>query len=185
MITAEELEKLAELKDKGIITEDEFNAKRDEFLNQDINNQYNKKLNSIKFLSKKYLIFCFIIFVAIGGYLIKKPHQISNDSNIGKNGFNITLRCLAYGSPVAFQSCATKSEVELSSGANKKVYNLHNMPITYDNLSAKFTVPQYFDFYVYNGHSTFTIEIIIEDISTHSIIAKREVSSYDGDRIGN
>ena len=28
MSTAEELEKLAKLKDKGIITEDEFNAKR-------------------------------------------------------------------------------------------------------------------------------------------------------------
>jgi len=34
MITAEELEKLAELKDKGIITEEEFNVKRDEFLKQ-------------------------------------------------------------------------------------------------------------------------------------------------------
>ena len=34
MITAEELEKLAKLKDKGIITEDEFNAKKDEFLKQ-------------------------------------------------------------------------------------------------------------------------------------------------------
>lgn len=33
MITAEELEKLNELKEKGIITEEEFNLKREEFLN--------------------------------------------------------------------------------------------------------------------------------------------------------
>lgn len=41
MITAEELEKLAELKDRGIITEDEFNAKRDEFLGQSSNKNSN------------------------------------------------------------------------------------------------------------------------------------------------
>ncbi len=41
MITAEELEKLAELKEKGIITEDEFNAKRDEFLGQSSNKNSN------------------------------------------------------------------------------------------------------------------------------------------------
>lgn len=33
MITAEELEKLNELKEKGVITEEEFNQKREEFLN--------------------------------------------------------------------------------------------------------------------------------------------------------
>ena len=43
MITAEELEKLAELKDKGIITEEEFNAKREEFLGQSNNINSNKK----------------------------------------------------------------------------------------------------------------------------------------------
>ena len=35
MITAEELEKLFELKEKGIITEEEFNQKRDEYLSDD------------------------------------------------------------------------------------------------------------------------------------------------------
>jgi hypothetical protein len=37
MITVEELEKLAELKEKGIITEDEFNAKKDEFFKKPSN----------------------------------------------------------------------------------------------------------------------------------------------------
>lgn len=41
MITAEELEKLNELKEKGVITEEEFNQKREEFLN-DIDSQVAK-----------------------------------------------------------------------------------------------------------------------------------------------
>lgn len=38
MITLEELEKLAKLKDKGIITEEEFSAKKEEFLKQSNDN---------------------------------------------------------------------------------------------------------------------------------------------------
>lgn len=45
MITAEELEKLAELKEKGIITEEDFNAKRDEFLNKKASKSQKKKNN--------------------------------------------------------------------------------------------------------------------------------------------
>ncbi len=43
MMTVEELEKLAQLKEKGIITEEEFNAKKDEFLGQSSNKNSNKE----------------------------------------------------------------------------------------------------------------------------------------------
>ncbi len=49
MITAKDLKKLEQLKDKGVITDDEFNAKKEEFLGQSSNRSSNKrKKNKIK-----------------------------------------------------------------------------------------------------------------------------------------
>lgn len=47
-MTAEELEKLAKLKDKGVITEEDFNTKKDEFLRQSSNEISNKKKDDDK-----------------------------------------------------------------------------------------------------------------------------------------
>ena len=77
MSTAEELEKLAKLKDKGIITEDEFNAKRNEMLSADdqIVTENNQKGDS--YLS----IIVLILSIIAAGLIYKGGHDLGNISN--------------------------------------------------------------------------------------------------------
>lgn len=180
MITAEELEKLAELKEKGIITEEEFNAKRDEFLNQNTASTSKQKLSNInlKFSSKKALIACLAILLIAGGYFLKRPQKIATGSGIGKNGFSISISCTFNGAQMPLQSCTGKSEAVLETGANRHSYNGYNMPSYYD-------VPEHFDFFIYNGSDKFTINMVVTDKATRSTIARRQIGPYDGDRIRN
>lgn len=66
MITTEELEKLAKFKEKGIISEEEFNSIRDEYFKKnDISKQNTSKANAIKVDSRTLILFAPIIIACI------------------------------------------------------------------------------------------------------------------------
>ena len=97
---------------------------------------------------------------------------------MGKNGFNISISCTFNGAALPLQSCTGKSEVVITSGADRRSYNSYNMPSSY-------SVPEHFDFYIYNGSDKFTINMVVKDNASGTVIAHRQVGPYDGDRIGN
>ena len=178
MITAEELEKLAELKDKGIISEDEFNAKRSEFLGQSSTKKSGFEHNITNI--KPMIYVGLFIFILIGSiyYVMNRPSKIDSSGGIGKSGFTISISCQFNGSQMPLQSCTGKSEAVMKSGADRRSYNGYSMPSTYN-------VPEHFDFYIYNGSDKFTIDMSVIDKATGSTVSHRQVGPYDGDRIGN
>ena len=102
MITAEELEKLAELKNKGIITEDEFNAKREEFLGQSSIRKKTKKSNQKTDEDKEEnntshssIVGCILGIIAIIGSISYCSSDNSNNTNVSSGvctNYNYCLR---------------------------------------------------------------------------------------------
>ena len=85
MITAEELEKLFELKEKGVITEEEFNKKRDEYLSDDNTflTQRIKPVNKVLLAG----ILCIIGLVSIIYFTSNKSINQNVGNESGQNGF--------------------------------------------------------------------------------------------------
>lgn len=195
MITAEELEKLAELKDKGIVTEEEFNAVRDKFLNSsntglspikemfngkslpDTANSLMKLVGRIQSLSKKSLIIG-VIGILVIGYFIFGSSKISGGSNVGNEGFSIEISCRFNGSMLPLQACTGRSNAVLKTDNNRRSYNGYSMPSHY-------RVPKHFGFAIYNGSDKFTIDMLVLDIATRKTVAHRQIGPYDSDSIGN
>ena len=181
MITAEDLEKMAELKEKGIISEEEFNAKKNEFLSLDkpVSNKGLKMLGNKKY--GKVLLIALIVLTAlfIGSRLIYSISGGISRSNNGKEGFFISISCKLNGHPLPLHACtANRREVILKTGTNRMSYNGYNIPSSYQ-------VPQHFDFFIYNGSEDYTIEMKIVDKATQAVVSRRQVGPYSGDRIGN
>lgn len=90
MITADELEKLAEFKKKGIISEEEFNSIREEYLKKDSINSSNIDFSKLNFSKLKIiglcclLVFGWVLFQKNNTSTYNKPEKTISRQTKGK-----------------------------------------------------------------------------------------------------
>ena len=186
MITAEELEKLFELKEKSDITEEEFNKKRDEYLSD--NNTY--LTQCIKPVNKVLLagILCIIGLVSIiyftsNNFTLNKSINQNVGNKSGQDGFIASIECrfgMMGGSyaAVPFQSCAMYGEIVVISGNSRHSYSEYQIPET-------IYLSQHFQMGIDNASDKFTTIVKIIDKKTRNVVAVREVGPNSYDMIQN
>lgn len=178
MVKADELEKLATLKSKGIITEEEFNTKKQEYFIA-----AHKKDNIV--IPVICVVLGVIIVISSINYITNIMYNRQSDTklqsnlsdSVGKSGFRILMYCQLYGNPMPFQSCTKDSEVIITSGSETRSYSGYNISEAYD-------VPQHFSFYIFNGSDTFSFNVRTTDIEKNKITDYRSIGPYSSATIG-
>ena len=181
MITAEELEKLFELKEKGVITEEEFNKKRDEYLSDDNTflTQRIKPINKVLLAGMS----CLIILASIVYITSNKSINQNVGNKSGQDGFIASIEC-RFGmmgggyAAVPFQSCTMYSEIVVISGNSRHSYSKYQIPET-------IYLSQHFQMGIDNASDKFTTIVKIIDKKTRNIVAVREVGPNSYDMIQN
>lgn len=180
MITAEELEKFFELKEKGLISEEEFNQKREEYLSSDI---IDNRSSNVHFYT---MLFLSILLVALifTGFYYSKVHSAKSEmeNGLGKKGFSVKLECAfnmaGMYTEVPLEGCTRESQVVIFYDNDRKDYSGYGIPSYFD-------LPQHFQLKVWNGHDKFSLMMVITDRETNKAIAKREISPHSWDSANN
>lgn len=181
MITAEELEHLYELKEKGVLTDEEFNRKREEYLSSN-NISIVKQTKSVT----KVLLIAILFIVALSSikYFTSNKNIGQNINNrLGEKGFSAKLECcfgLMDGSctEVPFAGCTMYSTIDVYSGNSRQSYYKYQIPDT-------LYLPQHFQMSIDNASDKFTLVMKVIDAKTQNVVAVREVGPNSYDMIQN
>lgn len=96
MITAEELEKLAEFKEKGIISEEEFNSLKEEYLKSSDTHALNIDFSKLNFNKLKTIGLCSLLVFGLLA-LYNTLHNTSEYATEYTTGYNIYCAQYRYG----------------------------------------------------------------------------------------